>query len=318
MSDKTKKKVIWTIVAIVVAIAAAISFLLGTRTSQTNLSAERPAGKLGELAISEMPQFFTIRPGLTFKIDTGSDASFITEEDLKTLDSLGFKATKSFYPLMSRDGIGDTRFTTERYTVSLPLYTWTSERDSLGNLQQSCNYDSFNILHNVDFQKSETGFSTLGIDFLEKFKIIYLNRKKLLAIYFEDPMGFEVCAQMHTKLSISQYFSPGMRYYVDIAVDNDTNEYFLDTGVQRAFVKRPKNEHADYPDKSHNDSVESLRGKYPAIKDSAWVKIGNREGETIVYFYDNDEEKYALNPFNMFDLDIMLDFPNKQVKFRKS
>ena len=117
---------------------------------------------LGELLIDSVPQYVVIRPGLMFKLDTGSDYSAITERDLHFLDSLGFKATESYYPILGRNGRGDVKLKTKRYTLSLPLYMWDTTTDSLGNIRQNCNYNASNVLANVDFVPASTEFSVLS------------------------------------------------------------------------------------------------------------------------------------------------------------
>lgn len=316
MTSTAKKRIIWTTVSgILILFCAAILFFF-TRTSQTNLHAERANGMIGELSVSGNPTFFSIRPGLTFKIDTGSDFSSITRKDLAFLDSLGFHAKKSFYPVYGRNGVGETELTTERYTVSLPLYSWNCRRDSVGKRSYSCNFDNSNIIHDVDFQISESGISVLGIDFLEKFKIEYSTKKGTVSFYFEDPLDYEYCSSLHTSLSPERIVMLGNRYYLNASVDDNTDEYFIDTAIRKAFVKRPKSRLPESAAGNKPEVVTSLRGLCRAIPEKGWIRIGNREGESRILYYDNDEEEFAINPFNISMFDVLLDFPNKQIKFR--
>lgn len=318
MTSKTKKITFGAIVFVILLLASTILYF-SSRTSQTNMSAERNQGVLGELLLDSLPQFIELRPGLRFKLDTGADYSSITDRDRHFLDSLGYKATESFYPILGRDGRGNIRLNTKRYTMPLPFYMWDTTTDSLGKLNQSINYNAVNVLQNIDFAPSDDEFSVLGIDFLEKFIIEYRANENMLAFYFDEPDGYEFCENI--KRSQSPLFWPylGHRYYIDASIDTEKTAYFLDTGIQRAFVHRPVSELPLNIEKTINDTIHSLRGDIPAIADySGWLKIGEREGSTTIYYYNNDEESHAINPLNMFDnLDILLNFPAQQIEFKR-
>lgn len=319
-----KKKKILILTAIITPVVLLLAFLLffGTRTSQTDITIDRTSGCLGEMAILSSlssNQFVNIRPELRFKLDTGADMSTITEHDLHVLDSLGFKIEKKFYPVLGRDGAGNLKFETVRYSVSLPLYKWKVTTDTLGNRKFECQYTSLNVLHNVDFAPSRTGFSVIGIDLLEKFKVEFRNTDKLIALHFDQPAGYENATEMVTTPTLINWLTLGHRYNLDLTVDNRTNRYFFDTGLQRVFVKRPKNEVPSIGKNLRKEKVRSFRGEFDAVADpKGWLEIGNREGDAIIHYYDNDEEDYAFNPINMFDaLNVLVDFPNRQLMFSK-
>lgn len=316
MTYKTKKRIIWSVVLTTLALLIAAILFFSTRTSQTNLHADRTNGLIGELSITSNPIFFQIRPGLTFKVDTGSDISTISHKDVAFLDSLGFSVKKSFYPVYGRNGVGEMELTAERYTVSLPLYSWDYQTDSNGKRIRTCNFNDSNILHDVDFQISESDISVLGIDFLEKFKMEYKAGKGTIAFYLEDPVDYEYFAPIHTSYSPNSILTLSRRYYLDVSVDEDVDEYFIDTTLRKVFVKRPKRELSESAKNNKPEIISSLRGVYRAIPENGWIKIGNREGESVVHYYDNDEENYAINPLYISKFDVLLDFPNKQIKFR--
>lgn len=319
MKQQAKNKLILTAIITPVLLLGAIAIFFGTRTSQTELTPHRQSGCIGELAMINSSQFVNIRPELKFKFDTGSDISTITERDLAILDSLGFKCEKKFYPVIGRDGAGDMQYESVRYTVDLPLYCWNVEKDSAESRDYDCQYGSVNVLHNVDFAPSETGFSVLGIDFIEKFKVEFRNSDKIIALHFDTPKGYEHSADMKISGSIVNRVTLGHRYFINLTVDDDTNDYFLDSGIQRAFVKRPADEVP--PEGRHitNDTAVSMRGRFPAkVNSNGWLKLGQREGRVKIYYYDSMEEDHAVNIFNLFvEVNVVLDFPNKQLLFSK-
>lgn len=316
MTSKTKKGIIWSVVLTTLTLFVCALLFFSTRTSQTNLQIERANGMIGELPITNNPIYFLVRPGMTFKVDTGSDFSTISRKDLAFLDSLGFSTKKSFYPVYGRNGVGEMELTTERYTVSLPLYSWDCKTDSNGTRSYTCNFDNSNILHNVDFQISESDISVLGIDFLEKFKMEFQAAKCTVALYLEDLIDYEYFAPIHISYSPNSIFTLSHRYYLDASVDEDVDEYFIDTALRKVFVKRPTKELPESAKKNMPEVISSLRGVYRSIPENGWIKIGNREGAADVHYYDNDEEDYAINPLNISKFDVLLDFPNKQIKFR--
>lgn len=307
-------------------------FLLGylfmvTRTSQTQIYADLTSGPLGVMPISGKPQFLQITPDLRFKLDTGADASSITEDDLNKLRKMGYKVEEVFYPAIGRDGRGDIVFSTKRYRVDLPFYTYSVIKenghtvlDSLGVPVIDIEHPARpNVIHNVDFMPSKTGYSVLGIDFLEKFKIESHGRQRMLAFYFDMPKGYEETAKLTISKSPKFWHLLGHRYYIDLDVEGYTNSYFLDTGIQGAFLKRSKKECKEINmDDFILDTVASYRGRFPALRDdNAWIKIGNREGRRVVYYYDNDEESFAINPLNMFDYDLLIDFAGGKLMFKR-
>lgn len=318
MSKNTRQNILIYSCSAILLLILGIGFFLATRTSQTKMSIERTTGVIGQFAVSPSPHFMEIRPGLMFKVDTGSDVSTITEHDLAVLDSLGFKAQEMYYPVLGRNGIGDTHLYTKRYRVSLPLYQWKTAIDSSGTLIHTCLYNTQNIINNIDFVKSETGFSVLGIDFLENFKLEHRIHSRTVSLYLEEPQGYEFCTDLIESSLLFDIITLSHRYYMNCRIDNDPNQYFLDTGLQRAFIKRPSNEITPGGRRLKKEQTRSLRGVYDAVSDpDAWIEIGNRQGPATVYYYDTDEETHAINPINMLNFDILIDFPNRKIMLRQ-
>lgn len=314
-----KKKVIFISIASVILLLTCFALFLYTRTSQEQMAPERSSGLIGSFALHSSPRFVEVRPGLMFKIDTGSDYSSITEKDLAFLDSLGFKATESTYPELGRNGAGDLLFKTHRITVDLPIYKWNSFTDSTGMKIKQCLFNESNVIRNVDFVPTTLPYSVLGIDFLEKFNVEFKAGEGLLSLYINTPEGYEPCAPLKISNSLIDWLTVSNRYFLPVTVDNVTDNYFFDTGVPRAFIKRPMKQ-LD-PDSPHvtDDTVVNNRGKYPAKADpNGWVTIGDRQGKHIIYYYDTDEESHSINPLNMFDnIDIVFNFPDQMLYFRK-
>lgn len=60
-----------------------------------------------------------------------------------------------------------------------------------------------------------------------------------------------------------------------------------------------------------------MRHSYSAkVDDKAWVEFGNRCGTKAVYYYDNQEDSYQMNPLNMFEQDLVIDIEGQAIYFR--
>ncbi len=304
-------------ILIVISVALIVYGYLAAQSSQEYMMPDRSYGKLGEMPIEGDPLYITIAPGLQFKIDTGCDLTTISEHDLALLDSLGYKAKKSFHFVLGRNIMGDIMMRTTRYTVDLPLYLYDTAVDSIGRVVNTPIASSLNVLHNVDFVPSRTSTSVIGIDFLEKFKVEYEYDSGLVALYLDDPEDYEPVADLYMSNSPVDAIWLGHRYYIDASVEDRSHGFFIDTGIRNVNLKLPVGELKYAGKKLLNDTVASFRGNYPATVDrNAWVAMGNRIGRGNAYYYDNDEEPYALNPFYLFDQDVVLDFPGKALKLR--
>lgn len=314
-----KKKTVLTVIAVIVVAFVGSIIFFSTRTSQAHLTAVHSQGKIGDFSIDSIPTFITIRPGLRFKFDTGADYSSLTERDRRFLDSLGYKSVETTYPILGRNGVGDIEFNSKRYTVSLPIYEWIISTDSLGNQTRQCNYSNVNVIENVDFAPTDREFSVLGMDFLEKFYVELKGNKSIISLYFEEPDDFEFCTDLYHSLSPLYWPFLSQRYYVTMTVDNDTDDYFVDSGILHTFVKRPSKELSPDSNNAYADTAISLRGRYPATVDpDGWLKLGGREGKAKVSYFDNDEESHSFNPMNMFaKVDMLLAFPDGTLKFHK-
>lgn len=221
--NKSKRIIIVSIITIVVFGLYGLMLSFGSHES---MYVDRPEGRLCKMPIDGVPSMVTVAPGLVFKIDTGADASSITEKDLATLESLGYKAEHKIYPVFGRNGWGRMNWTFTRFQVDLPLYDYISEEDSLGNISHQIIPESLNVLHDVDFVPSSTGFSVLGVDFLQKFKIEYLCEEKVVALSFDTPEGYEPFAELSVSHSPLKDMWQGNRYYISISVQNIKNDYF--------------------------------------------------------------------------------------------
>ncbi|MDE6265255.1 MAG: hypothetical protein K2M11_08960 [Paramuribaculum sp.] len=311
---KRRFLIILAIVFVLLCVAyAAVSML----SSQSNIRVEKSEGALCYLPILSTPPEVELVPGIRFKLDTGSDLSTITEEDLARLDSLGFYAEESFYPVIGRDGNGSINIKTKRYTVSLPLLKYEIRTDSLGNRYGVGKWKDANIIHNVEFAPSLTGKSVLGIDFLQKFRVEYLFNDRAIALYLDEPDGYVTCTDIIASKAPLSIPMLGKRYFVDFKVDGHAESFFLDTGIRAARIKMPAGEAINSRGRLADDTIVSAIGEFPAkVSDNAIVSIGERTGLGKVYYYDSKEEPYAFNPFNLFLQDALIDFPNRVLKLR--
>lgn len=311
-----KRRILIVLASVIVLVCvayAAVSML----SSQSNLRVEKTEGPLCLLPIlSNLPEVELV-PGIRFKLDTGSDLSTITEEDLARLDSLGFYAKESFYPVIGRDGNGKININTKRYTVSLPLLKYEIRTDSLGSRYGVGRWQDANIIHNVEFAPSVTGKSVLGIDFLQKFRMEFQFNNRVIALYLDDPDGYITCTGLIPSKAPLNIPMLGKRYFVDFKVDGHEESFFLDTGIRDASIKMPIEEAVKSRGQLTTDTIVSALGSFPAkVSDKAIVSMGERIGLGTVYYCDNKEEPYAFNPFNLFLQDVLLDFPNRVLKLR--
>lgn len=311
---KSKRKVLVWIIVLFVLFMGGIYTTLLLLGSHHNMHADRPNGKLGMMPINGTPMFVTIAPGVNFKLDTGADASSITTEDLAKLEALGFKAKESVYPVIGRNGLGNINYTFKRYSIDLPLYDYRFISDSIGKIHGEMIPESLNVLHNVDLVPSSTGFSVLGIDFLEKFKIEYRYDEHAVAFYFNMPDGYESFAKLNVSHNPIRDLWQSNRYYMVVRVQNIANDYFLDTGLQRVNIKLPSAEKTRTKRQLSCDTVHTMYSKYEAFVDySSWVAIGDRAGSSHCWYYDNNEEPYSINPFNFLKQDFVIDFQNEEI-----
>ena len=313
-----KKRLIITLL-ILAACLISIYFGLAALSSQDDLYSDRPEGCVGVMPIRQInPIFVEAAPGILFRFDTGSDFSTITQNDLKKLEAAGCKIETMFYPSLGRGAKGQTHFTTRRYRVTLPLYIYSYDTDSLGPNHERRIEESRNDLHNVDFTESVTGFSVLGIDFIEKFNIVYMNAEQAIALYFDRPEGYQDLAKLTPSISPLTIPYLGHRYYMDVTIDRKVNSYFLDTGLQYVHFRLPSAERKRSKRKLEDIRVRDLNGTYDAKVDkNAWIEVGNRAGSQYAYYYDlSNEEDYAFNPYNMFQQNVLLDFKSKALALK--
>ena len=312
--NKSKLIIIWSIIAIVVFGIYGTMLMLGSHES---MHVERPEGSICSMPIDGNPLMVTVAPGLVFKLDTGADASSITEDDLAKLEGLGYKAEHKIYPVFGRNGVGRMNWTFTRYQVDVPLYDYNYEVDSLGNVSHEIIPESLNVLHDVDFVPSSTGFSVLGVDFLQKFKIEYKFDEKAIALYLDTPEGYEQFADLSVSHSPFKDMWQGNRYYVTVSVQDVKNDYFIDTGLQKASLRLPMSESNRSPKDLVSDTIYTMVRKHPALIDNeAWVCIGDRCGSSSVWYCDTNEEPYTFNPFNYMLQDFVLDLDNKKILLR--
>lgn len=302
---------------ITVAVIAILFGLICSLSSQTSLAIDHPDGPICTVPVSGPQLTVEVVPGLKFNLDTGSDVSTITTADLAILDSLGYKASETFYISPGRDGRGDTRVETKRYTVSIPVGEYAFVTDSLGTTTASPTGRIINVIRNIDFVPSHTEISVLGIDFLEQFKMEFNYTDKSLSLYRQIPEGYQKITDIETSSSPIDKIMLGNRYYLTIKTERKRDRYFIDTGIRNARIKLPARE--SY--RSHRDLSDtviiSARGQFPGkIDKNAWLIFGDRAGSYQVCYYDNDEEEYAINPLNLFDQDLILDFKGNALLLR--
>lgn len=214
------------VISCVVILVALVYGLLCTLSSQNDMKASRADGLIGVLPLVDQKVKVEPVPGLIFKFDTGSDISTITESDLQLLRDMGMSVEKKIYPVAGRDGNGRTRFCLTRYTVSLPLYDYRFLTDSVsGQVRAVADKASLNVLEGVDFAPSQTGYSVLGVDFIEKFKVAYDYMNGAVRLYFDLPQGYEAFNKIYYSRSVADGLWLGKRYYMDMRVNGEMRSF---------------------------------------------------------------------------------------------
>ena len=312
------KRRIAVILLVIVGCVGLLYAILLSLGSQRDIYSDRSEGCIGMLPVRRVnPIFVEVVPGVQFRLDSGSDLSTITEEDLDKLRKMGCQVKTSIYPALGRDGQGVYRANIKRYTVSLPLHIYTFTTDTLGFKHEQLVKSTHNVLHNVDFVPSESGFSTLGIDLLENFRVDFQYENGVIALYFTRPDGYQDLATLKADSSPSKSIWIGNRYYMDIKIDRQTDSYFLDTDLQYQQIKLPENQRRRSKRHISKAIARTTLHTYEAIVDNdAWMEVGNRAGGVSAYYYDSREEQYSFNPLNMFQQDILIDYPGKVLALR--
>lgn len=308
------KKIVISILALL--ILAGVLFALAVfRDSQSSLRTSRTDTCVGMMRIVERsPLIVELENGVRFKFDTGSDLTTITEADLAKLDSLGYVNGQSIYWNIGRDGADQFSFEKKSYLINFPLSIYYYETDSLGNFVEMAQRRETALMKDVAFAPSKTGFSVLGIDFLKKFVVEYCPEQNYIALHTKLPEGYEPLAEIRNPYNIFKYPWSSSRYFLDFAVDGNYNSYYIDTGLQMAHVKLPASDVKLCKRHLVSDQLRSFRDTVDALVDyNAWVACGARAGTHAAYYCDNQEEKYAVNLFNVFNQDVVIDFPGRQV-----
>ncbi len=295
---------------------AGVLFALAVfRDAQSSLKTSRTDTCVGMLRIVEKsPLIVELENGVRFKFDTGSDLTTITDDDLAKLDSLGYVNGQSIYWNIGRDGADQFSFEKKSYLVNLPMSIYYYETDSVGKPVEIAQRRETALMKDVAFAPSKTGFSVLGIDFLKKFVVEYCPEQNYIALHTKLPEGYEQLAPIRNPYNIFKYPWSSSRYFLDFAVDGNYNSYYIDTGLQMAHVKLPASDVKLCKRHLESDQLRSFRDTVDALVDyDAWVTCGTRAGTHAAYYCDNQEEKYAVNLFNVFNQDVVIDFPGEQV-----
>lgn len=327
MTKSNKRPILIYIIGLLLLAVVVVYIFFATRTSQTDMTVDRISGKLSEVPFSDDSCFVTAAPGLRFCIDTGSDVSYISESDLALLESMGYKARKSFYPVLGRNVLGEIELSCTRYTVDVPAYCWTE--DSVPRPIEGTK----NVFRNVDFAPSPTDYSVLGSDFFEHFMLEHRVRSNNVALYINEPRGYEQCQVLEKHVTPFSVMMLGNRYYVKMSVDDRMRDYFIDTGMGVASTKHPlkdtisigagyshsynQNIGADKQNAIMDTVVRNSMGYFNAkMKPRCWVRVGPRQGRVRAFYLDNNEEPYAANPINMLEYNMVLDFINGRILFQ--
>ncbi len=313
-----KKRITILTTVLILLVAFVGGWIWITRTSQSSLTLEKGLGKDGvTLPVVSMPYCAMLAPGLKFKIDTGADISTLSEIDADKLREMGYEIKESLRPMTGRDGYGRYIFSPKRYTVSLPIGGYDISTDSLGRRRISYTGSPTNKILNVDFAQTSESLSTLGLDFLKKFKLEFNYLDRSMTLHDSIPESYQHVANLISNVSLKDHIWSSDRVYMILTVNQYTQLYQLDTGLQRTAIKMPVSEIPRATHTLHDDSTYTMVAAYAAkVDDRAIVEFGNRCGSKAVYYYDNDEDTYQFNPLNVFVQDLVIDISGRGIYFR--
>lgn len=295
--------------ALVVVSVAAFIATLCILAPQRGLMIGSPDKTTGRMLLSDTPLMVEVTPGVKFKFDTGADVSIITEADLRRLQELGYKTTPGTNFGCGRDGYGRYGIYTKSVSVDLPLVDYEFGVDTTGRTIIVGGPYEVNTLENLDLFVTKDGISTIGIDVMERFMVEYKYAERTVSLMNILPPGYQKIVEIHRSVNPLYKFITGNRYYMNIGVEHSYNDYFLDTGQQLAMLKLPGKEAERAGNVLRPDTIRTFIGNYSSmVDDRSWTEIGHRAGYCVVNYYDNSEEKFAVNPLEIFTQDMLIDF----------
>lgn len=313
-----KKFYISALVVVVIVALLCGGCVMVTRSTQSDIALEnREKAECDLMPLSGVPYMLEVAPGVQFKFDTGADCSVLNVKDAERLRELGYEVNESFGPMMGRDGFGDYNCSLKRYTVTLPIGGYGVEIDSTGHESLKYSGAPSAVLRNVDFLPTEDGISTLGIDVLSKFKVECVYRLGAVVFHDELPSGYNKFVDMQRNIHLTDFLWSPIRSYIIVSVNQHPNLYLIDTGLQRAAIKKPSSQTRVNKHTLRRDTIHTMHHAYEAfVDDEAWVDCGTRSGTKKVFYYENSEDDYQINPLNVFQQDMVIDFENSGIYFR--
>lgn len=312
-----KKKYIILCIACVAVIVLFFSlWIYVTRNTQRYLYAD-PAAQCARtiMPVNGTPYMIEVAPGMRFKFDTGADISTLTEADADRLRSMGYSVKESFGPVMGRDGNGHHTLSMRRYTADIPAGGYVlSKGDSINPPDISYSGAPTCVLRNVDFAKADDGPSVIGLDAISKFKLEFYYNVKAVGFTDSLPSGCRRITDIKTNVNpLDCIWSPNRPYFI-VSVDQTPNIYMVNTGLNQTSIKRPLQDKLFNRHALRQESIQTKDGVADAyVDDACWVDFGARSGTKKVYYYDNSEEDYQVNPFNVCTHNIIIDFAGKTV-----
>lgn len=293
-----------------------------TRCTQSGMYAESATDDVHALMpfTDGYPYCIEVMPGMYFKFDTGADISTLSEADAEKLRQLGYNVKESFGPISGRDGYGDIFFSWRRYTVDLPFGGYVEETDSAGNVSVRYKGAPSDKLRSVDFAKIESGLSTIGLDVLSKFKLECRFDSRSVVFTESVPAEYKRVVELRKNVHLTDFLWSPNRSYIIISVDQSPNVYLMDTGLQRAAIKKPLEAVAYAKHSLRTEKIPMTRGRVfdSYVDDDAWIDFGSRSGSKKVYYLDNGEEPFQVNPLNVFTQNLVVDIEGGAIYFKNA
>lgn len=310
-----KRKVIIGLLCVTLAAATAGLLNYNNNSFQDNISLERSDKCLGEFPI--INGLITPSRLMSFLVDSGSDLSMITPATVNMLKEHGYRVDSTMCVVAYRDNRGDLRFATKRYSIDIPLNSWTVSVSDDGQVFYKRGDKDTNIIHNVNFIPATDNVNIFGIDFLKNFAVEYKVDYGTIRLHTSTPEGYEKLHEIHTKSSPYGLLGCSNRYYMDMTIAGQTNSYFIDTALDLVNVKQPSSDTIHAHNHVYDKSVINAQGDIMLVKSSDQERtcIGDRLGLTDISYYNDGDDLYALNAFKFSRQDVLVDFPKQQICF---
>lgn len=288
---------------------AALAYTLGVwQVSRLNNSLQPQPVESNMLVRFKLDPECTVRSGAGSRVffDMGSRHSFISSAELERLEKIGYPFQVESCLMITTDPSGRYKLYTRKVVMDI----------GLPNAELPGGYFH---LRNADLLVSDRADDNIfGMDILRRFVIERTWESNEMRLYKNVPEGYvRVCDINVYDAELGNLLSPSLRASIMLTVNNDEpREYFFDTGGEmRSYELVQPRSNADYALSSLK--TDSITGYL--IQPRCYVTFGDRlRYSSVVYCDTLHTDKYSVNPLRLFDQDMVLDMPGRQMLVHKT